>query len=74
MNRKLTPGRIPRRGKVRSGDQVIVRWADRLGRNYDDGTTTMRRLMNEGVIVKKVINAMVFDGSTTDPIHPSATR
>jgi DNA invertase Pin-like site-specific DNA recombinase len=55
--------------KVRAGDQVIVRWVDRLGRNYDDATATIRHLMAEGVIVKTVINAMVFDGSTTDPIQ-----
>ena len=55
--------------KVRAGDQVIVRWVDRLGRNYDDATATIRHLMNEGVVVRTVINAMVFDGSTTDPIQ-----
>jgi len=55
--------------KVRAGDQVIVRWVDRLGRNYDDATSTIRHLMNEGVVVKTVINAMTFDGSTTDPIQ-----
>jgi putative DNA-invertase from lambdoid prophage Rac len=55
--------------KVRAGDQVIVRWVDRLGRNYDDATSTIRRLMNEGVVVKTVINGMTFDGSTTDPIQ-----
>jgi putative DNA-invertase from lambdoid prophage Rac len=55
--------------KVRTGDQVVVRWVDRLGRNYDDATATIRHLMNEGVVVKTVINAMVFDGSTTDPIQ-----
>jgi putative DNA-invertase from lambdoid prophage Rac len=56
-------------GKVRAGDQVVVRWVDRLGRNYDDATATIRHLMNEGVVVKTVINTMVFDGSTTDPIR-----
>jgi putative DNA-invertase from lambdoid prophage Rac len=55
--------------KVRAGDQVIVRWVDRLGRNYDDATSTIRRLMNEGVVVKTVINGMTFDGATTDPIQ-----
>jgi putative DNA-invertase from lambdoid prophage Rac len=55
--------------KVRSGDQVICRWVDRLGRNYDDATGTIRHLMAEGVVVKTVINAMVFDGSTTDPVQ-----
>jgi putative DNA-invertase from lambdoid prophage Rac len=58
--------------KVRQGDQVICRWVDRLGRNYDDATATIRHLMAEGVVVKTVINAMVFDGSTTDPIQKAA--
>jgi putative DNA-invertase from lambdoid prophage Rac len=55
--------------KVRAGDQVVVRWVDRLGRSYDDATGTIRHLMAEGVVVKTVINMMVFDGSTTDPIQ-----
>jgi putative DNA-invertase from lambdoid prophage Rac len=55
--------------KIRAGDQVICRWVDRLGKNYDDATSTIRHLMVEGVIVKTVINATVFDGSTTDPIQ-----
>src|SRR5664279_6387451 len=55
--------------KVRRGDQIICRWVDRLGRTYDDATSTIRHLMNEGVVVKTVINAMVFDGSTADPIQ-----
>jgi putative DNA-invertase from lambdoid prophage Rac len=55
--------------KVRKGDQVICRWVDRLGRNYDDATSTIRHLMAEGVVVKTVINAMTFDGATTDPIQ-----
>jgi putative DNA-invertase from lambdoid prophage Rac len=55
--------------KVRAGDQVICRWVDRLGRNYDDATSTIRHLMNEGVVVKTVINAMTFDGATSDPIQ-----
>jgi DNA invertase Pin-like site-specific DNA recombinase len=55
--------------KVRAGDRVIVRWVDRLGRNYDDATATIRHLMKEGVVVKTVINAMTFDGSTSDPIQ-----
>jgi putative DNA-invertase from lambdoid prophage Rac len=55
--------------KVRAGDHVVCRWVDRLGRNDDDATSTIRHLMNEGVVVKTVINAMVFDGSTADPIQ-----
>jgi putative DNA-invertase from lambdoid prophage Rac len=58
--------------KVRKGDRVICRWVDRLGHNYDDTTSTIRHLMAEGVVVKTVINAMIFDGATTDPIQKAA--
>jgi putative DNA-invertase from lambdoid prophage Rac len=67
----MTPAR-PLLVQVRAEDQVICRWLDRLGRNYDDATGTIRHLMAEGVNVKTVINAMVFDGSTTDPIKKAA--
>ena len=51
---------------LREGDTLVVRWLDRLGRNYQDVTETMREFMRRGVIVKTVINNMVFDGVTTD--------
>lgn len=54
---------------LRHGDVLVVRWLDRLGRDYTDVTHTMRLLMERGVIVKTVINMMVFDGSTTDPMQ-----
>ena len=54
---------------LRAGDVLVVRWVDRLGRNYQDVTETIRTFMARGVIVKTVINAMVFDGSTTDPVQ-----
>ncbi|KQP24797.1 recombinase family protein [Methylobacterium sp. Leaf100] len=54
---------------LRRGDVLVVRWVDRLGRNYLDVTETIREFMRRGVIVKTVINAMTFDGSTTDPIQ-----
>ena len=52
---------------LRAGDTLVVRWVDRLGRNYSDVTESIRELLNRGVIIKTVINRMVFDGSTTDP-------
>lgn len=52
---------------LREGDTLVVRWVDRLGRNYSDVTDSIRELMKRGVIIKTVINRMVFDGSTTDP-------
>lgn len=54
---------------LRAGDVLVVRWVDRLGRNYADVTETIREFMRRGVIVKTVINAMTFDGSTTDPVQ-----
>jgi putative DNA-invertase from lambdoid prophage Rac len=54
---------------LRKGDTLVVRWVDRLGRNYQDVTDTIRQFMREGVIVKTVINGMTFDGATKDPIQ-----
>jgi len=55
--------------KLRTGDVLVVRWIDRLGRNYDDVTDTIRHFMRHGVIIRTVINNMTFDGATTDPIQ-----
>jgi putative DNA-invertase from lambdoid prophage Rac len=55
--------------KLRSGDTLVVRWLDRLGRNYDDVCDTLREFMRRGVIVRTVINGFVFDGATTDPVQ-----
>lgn len=52
---------------LRKGDVLLVRWVDRLGRNYEDVTRTIREFIDRGVIVKTVLNSMVFDGATTDP-------
>lgn len=55
--------------KLRSGDTLVVRWVDRLGRNYEDVTSNIRAFMEMGVIVRTVINNMTFDGSTYDPMQ-----
>ena len=55
--------------KLRRGDVLVVRWVDRLGRNYNDVTETIRTLMQRGVIIKTIINGMKFDGATKDPIQ-----
>ncbi|GAA0029108.1 recombinase family protein [Bradyrhizobium ottawaense] len=55
--------------KLRAGDVLVVRWVDRLGRNYDDVVGTIREFMQRGVIIKTVINSMTFDGATKDPIQ-----
>ncbi|MGD9657526.1 MAG: recombinase family protein [Methylocystis sp.] len=54
---------------LRSGDTLVVRWVDRLGRNYADVTDAIREFMRRGVIVRTVINGLTFDGATTDPMQ-----
>ena len=50
-------------------DTLVVRWVDRLGRNYADVTDTIREFIRRGVIVKTVINGLTFDGATKDPMQ-----
>jgi putative DNA-invertase from lambdoid prophage Rac len=54
---------------LRRGDTLLVRWVDRLGRDYEDVSTAIREFMQRGVVVRTVINGMVFDGATTDPMQ-----
>ena len=54
---------------LRSGDTLVVRWVDRLGRNYQDVCDTIREFMGRGVVIRTVINKMTFDGATKDPIQ-----
>lgn len=54
---------------LRRGDVLVVRWVDRLGRDYDDVTQTIRRFMKAGVVIRTVINNFTFDGATTDPVQ-----
>jgi putative DNA-invertase from lambdoid prophage Rac len=50
---------------LRAGDTLVVRWVDRLGRNYADVCDTIREFMRRGVVIKTVINRTAFDGNTT---------
>jgi hypothetical protein len=59
--------------KLRAGDTLVVRWLDRLGRNYDDVCDTIREFMRRGVVIRTVINNFTFDGATKDSIQ-KATR
>lgn len=54
---------------LRSGDMLVVRWVDRLGRNYSDVCDAIREFMRRGVIIRTVINNMTFDGATSDPMQ-----
>jgi putative DNA-invertase from lambdoid prophage Rac len=53
---------------LRAGDTLVVRWVDRLGRNYGDVCDTIREFMKHGVIVRTVIHGMIFDGAAKDPM------
>lgn len=55
--------------KLRAGDTLVVRWVDRLGRNYQDVTDAIREFMRRGVVIRTVINGLTFDGATIDPMH-----
>ena len=55
--------------RLRTGDTLVVRWVDRLGRNYQDVTDTIRELMRQGITIRTVINKMVFDGTPQDPMQ-----
>ena len=54
---------------LRAGDVLVVRWVDRLGRNYGDVCDTIHEFLGRGVVIRTVINNMTFDGSTKDPMQ-----
>ena len=54
---------------LREGDTLVVRWVDRLGRNYQDVTDTVREFIRRGIRIETVINRMSFDGTTADPMQ-----
>jgi putative DNA-invertase from lambdoid prophage Rac len=54
---------------LRRGDTLVVRWVDRLGRNYADVCDTIREFMRRGVVIRTVINNLTFDGATQDPMQ-----
>jgi putative DNA-invertase from lambdoid prophage Rac len=54
---------------LRKEDTLVVRWVDRLGRNYADISAAIRDFMARGVVIRTVINDMTFDGATSDPLQ-----
>jgi len=54
---------------LRAGDTLVVRWVDRLGRNYQDICDTIREFMCRGVVIRTVINGITFDGATKDAMQ-----
>jgi DNA invertase Pin-like site-specific DNA recombinase len=51
---------------LRDGDTLVVRWVDRLGRNYDDIQKNIRLFLDRGVTIRTVINGMTFDAKPPD--------
>lgn len=43
-----------------AGDTLLVRWIDRLGRNYDDVKEAIETFNKKGVTVRTIINNMTF--------------
>src|SRR5258707_10397552 len=54
---------------LRNGDTLVVRWVDRLGRNYEDICETIREFMRRGVVIRTVINGITCDGATKDAMQ-----
>src|SRR5258708_3372840 len=54
---------------LRRGDVLVVRWIDRLGRNYADVTEVIREFMKRGIVIRTVINGLIFDGATKEPMQ-----
>jgi len=54
---------------LRAGDTLVVRWVDRLGRNYGDVCDSIRQFLSRGVVIRTVINNMTFNGATKDPMQ-----
>lgn len=71
ISKKLSqrPGGRRLADMLREGDTLVVRWVDRLGRDYEDVTDTIRAFMRKGVIIRTVINNLTFDGATKDPMQ-----
>ena len=59
---------------LRRGDVLVVRWVDRLGRNYADVTDGIREFMRRGVVIRTVINGLVFDRRATKEPMQMAVR
>lgn len=59
---------------LQAGDTLVVRWVDRLGRNYDDVKEVIETFNKKGVTVCTVINRMTFeaDFKMTDPTMKAA--
>ena len=61
---------------LRGGDTLVVRWVDRLGRNYEDVTDAVREFIRRGIRIETVINRMTFEArhrsdAASDSVFPA---
>ena len=54
---------------LRAGDTLVVRWVDRLGRNYGDVCDSIRQFLSRGVVIRTVINNKSGGGQTVFHTH-----
>jgi hypothetical protein len=47
---------------------LVVRWVDRLGRDYEDVCDVIREFMRRGVVIRTIVRDFTFDGLTKDPM------
>ena len=52
---------------LRAGDTLVVRWVDRLGRNYRDVTDTIREFMRRGVVIRTASTEWYLTGQRRTP-------
>jgi putative DNA-invertase from lambdoid prophage Rac len=45
---------------LRKGDVLVVRWIDRLGRNYEDVVDNIREFVRRGIVIRTVISNFHF--------------
>tara|TARA_R110002110_G_scaffold21167_26_gene84529 strand:+ start:883 stop:1548 length:666 start_codon:yes stop_codon:yes gene_type:complete len=59
---------------LQTGDTLVVRWVNRLGRDYKDVKRTIESFLERGVTVRTVINHMTFepDHKLPDPTQRAA--
>lgn len=59
---------------LQPGDTLLVRWVDRLGRDYEDVKEVIETFNKRGVAVSTVINGMTFeaDHKLTDPTQKAS--
>ena len=54
---------------LRTNDTLVVRWVDRLGRDYQDVKSTIEKFNEDGITVRTVISNLIFkaDKDLKDP-------